>query len=524
MRLRSYQNLVKLRVTWRLAVIIRYQRDNVSKCKIIDHQALYRHIRLIKQRRQALSLNLLASHPKGLGVLFFTELWERFSYYGMRAILMLYMTEAVVGGGLGFDVKNASRIYGEYTSWVYLTSIIGGLIADRLLGARKAILVGGIIIALGHFTLAVQSVYAFFGGLILIILGTGLLKPNISTMVGKLYPPGDLRRDAGFSIFYMGINIGAMLAPIVCGFLAQSKTFKDILQSWGMHPEASWHFGFAAAGVGMCIGLTTLMASYKQLEAVGAREVKSAVKTAEIKDVATAGASPQADQITGSADQPKSKLALSADDWSKLGALFVLFFFNMFFWSIFEQSGSSLTLFADRMTDCRIFGWQFPSSWFQSLQPIYVIIFAPVFSWLWLKLAERQPSSPAKFAFGLAFLGLGIAIMVPAAMLAAHGKVSPMFLILLYLLETFGELCLSPVGLSTVTKLAPRAFQSMTMGAWFISTALGNRLAGYFSEWFKEDPSTLVNLFGIMAVACFAAAAILGVCVPLVKKMMKDVK
>lgn len=452
-----------------------------------------------------MSLNLLASHPKGLGVLFFTELWERFSYYGMRAILMLYMTEAVVGGGLGFDVKNASRIYGEYTSWVYLTSIIGGLIADRLLGARKAILVGGMIIALGHFTLAIQSVYAFFGGLILIILGTGLLKPNISTMVGKLYPPGDVRRDAGFSIFYMGINIGAMLAPIVCGFLAQSKTFKDMLAGWGMHPEASWHFGFAAAGVGMCIGLATLLASYKQLEAVGGREVKT--KSVDETKV-----------------EAKEKLALTSDDWSKLGALFVLFFFNMFFWSIFEQSGSSLTLFADRMTDCRIFNWEFPSSWFQSLQPIYVIIFAPVFSWLWLKLAERQPSSPAKFAFGLAFLGLGIAIMIPAAMLAAHGKVSPMFLILLYLLETFGELCLSPVGLSTVTKLAPRAFQSMTMGAWFISTALGNRLAGYFSEWFKEDPSTLVNLFGIMAVACFVAATILGVCVPLVKKMMKDVK
>lgn len=423
----------------------------------------------------------------------------------MRAILMLYMTEAVVGGGLGFDVKNASRIYGEYTSWVYLTSIIGGLIADRLLGARKAILVGGMIIALGHFTLAIQSVYAFFGGLILIILGTGLLKPNISTMVGKLYPPGDVRRDAGFSIFYMGINIGAMLAPIVCGFLAQSKTFKEILSGWGMHPEASWHFGFAAAGVGMCIGLATLLASYKQLEAVGGREVKT--KSVDETKV-----------------EAKEKLALTSDDWSKLGALFVLFFFNMFFWSIFEQSGSSLTLFADRMTDCRIFNWEFPSSWFQSLQPIYVIIFAPVFSWLWLKLAERQPSSPAKFAFGLAFLGLGIAIMIPAAMLAAHGKVSPMFLILLYLLETFGELCLSPVGLSTVTKLAPRAFQSMTMGAWFISTALGNRLAGYFSEWFKEDPSTLVNLFGIMAVACFVAATILGVCVPLVKKMMKDVK
>lgn len=445
----------------------------------------------------------------------------------MRAILMLYMTEAVVGGGLGFDVKNASRIYGEYTSWVYLTSIIGGLIADRLLGARKAILVGGMIIALGHFTLAIQSVYAFFGGLILIILGTGLLKPNISTMVGKLYPPGDVRRDAGFSIFYMGINIGAMLAPIVCGFLAQSKTFKEILSGWGMHPEASWHFGFAAAGVGMCIGLATLLASYKQLEAVGGREVKSKVEPAvEIKDVATAEASPEnaTTTSTASTSATKSKLALTSDDWSKLGALFVLFFFNMFFWSIFEQSGSSLTLFADRMTDCRIFNWEFPSSWFQSLQPIYVIIFAPVFSWLWLKLAERQPSSPAKFAFGLAFLGIGIAIMIPAAMLAAHGKVSPMFLILLYLLETFGELCLSPVGLSTVTKLAPRAFQSMTMGAWFISTALGNRLAGYFSEWFKEDPSTLVNLFGGMAVACFAAAAILGACVPLVKKMMREVK
>lgn len=447
----------------------------------------------------------LGGHPPGLNVLFFTELWERFSYYGMRAILVLFMVAPALSGGLGFSTEDASHIYGWYTSLVYLTSIPGGLIADRLLGPRKAILIGGTIIALGHFTMAFPSTFTFFAGLVLIVIGTGFLKPNISTMVGKLYSPTDPRRDAGFSIFYMGINIGATLSPFVCGTLAQSKQFKDFLVSVHLPAEASWHFGFAAAGVGMCIGLIHLLMQYHVLDKVGGKTERPP-QTKEEKAAATKGP------------------LFSKDESKKLAALAMLFCFNILFWAIFEQGGSSLNLFADKLTDTTIFGYPFPSSWFQSLQPIYVIALAPVFSYIWLALKDKQPSSPAKFSLGLMFVGLGIATMIPAAMLSAHGKVSPFFLIAVYFIETLGELCLSPVGLSTVTKLAPTRFQSLTMGTWFVSIAIGNWLAGHLSSFFKEDTSTMISLFGAMAGAALLVSGLLAVLVPTIKKLMGNVR
>ncbi|MBX9940664.1 MAG: peptide MFS transporter [Candidatus Obscuribacterales bacterium] len=452
---------------------------------------------------------LIPGHPAGLPVLFFTELWERFSYYGMRAILVLYMTETAARGGLGMDVKNSSDIFGNYTASVYLASIVGGLIADRFLGARLAVLVGGVIIALGHFTMAIPSLISFYAGLALIILGTGFLKPNISTMVGKLYKPDDNRRDAGFSIFYMGINIGAMLSPLACGYLAQSEHFKQVLKSLGLAPEMSWHFGFAAAGVGMCIGLAHLIFQYKLLDGIGEKLSARQIETST---------------VTENQEQGGSKWQLTESEWHKVGAIACLFVFNLLFWSIFEQGGSSLNLFAERLTEKNILGFRVEASYLQAVQALDVIILAPLFSLLWVKLGRRQPSSPAKFALGLMFLGLGIAIMVPAAMLSSHGLVSPYFLIGVYFVETLGEMCLSPVGLSTVSKLAPRAFQSMTMGAWFISTALGNKLAGVFSGYFKEDPQSLIYLFGGMAVAALAASAVLFLLTPTIKKLMGEIK
>jgi POT family proton-dependent oligopeptide transporter len=459
----------------------------------------------------------IGGHPKGLNVLFFTELWERFSYYGMRAILVLFMVAPVVQGGLGFSTEVASNIYGTYTMCVYLTSIPGGLIADKLIGPRKAILLGGIIIALGHFTMAFPSVPAFYAGLTLIVLGTGLLKPNISTMVGRLYSPSDMRRDAGFSIFYMSINIGAFLSPLVCGTLAQGVEFKAFLAKMGINPEVSWHFGFAAAGFGMCLGLAHLLYQYKLLDGVGEKSAP------EPRSVETAGTEGQA----GSQAAPKAdfKSFFTLDEWRKLGAIAMLLGFAALFWSIYEQGGSSLNLFADELTNCNLFGFSFPSSWFQALQPVYVITLAPVFSWLWIKMAERQPSSPAKFGLGLLFLSMGIAIMVPASMLSAHGKVTPWFLITVYLVQTLGELCLSPVGLSTVTKLAPRRFQALTMGAWFVSSAIGNKMAGYLSSLFKFDSTaSMVTLYGCMAGATFVASMLLFALTPKIRQLMGSVK
>jgi len=524
---------------------------------------------------------LFGNHPQGLSTLFFTEMWERFSYYGMRALLVLYMVAPPTEGGLGFSNELAANIYGTYTMMVYMTSIPGGFIADNLLGARLSVLIGGMIIACGHFTMAIPSIAAFYAGLTLIVIGTGFLKPNISTMLGSLYGQNDHRRDGGFSIFYMGINIGAALSPLVCGFLAQSKEFKNFLVSMHFNPITSWHWGFAAAGFGMVFGVLQFVLQRDKLKGVGLKpsrkvkaeeekkeDVRQASEAAsdslralpsgslsdapsELSTTLPSGSSDTAlsdssggsasDSAGGTGSDSLGSIASNSPDNSasstgatpfltleevkRLGAIAILFFFTMIFWSVYEQGGSSLNLFADRLTDCSILGWSFPSSWFQSLGAVFVIGLAPLFSILWQRLGDREPSAPAKFAYGLLFLGLGTLLMVPASILAQHGKVGPMWLVFVYFFQCVGEMCLSPVGLSTVTKLAPLRFLSSTMGIWFLAASFGNRLAGYLGGMFNQnDPSSMVMLFGGMAAAVFVCTLILTALTPTVRKLMVGVR
>jgi len=417
-------------------------------------------------------------HPRGLSVLFFTEMWERFSYYGMRSLLLLFMLSPASAGGLGFSTPSGAAIYGTYTMAVYALSIPGGWIADRFLGHYRAVFVGGVLITLGHFSMALHGVATFFLGLSLIVLGTGLLKPNVSTMVGSLYSPEDARRDAGFSLFYMGINVGAMIAPLVCGYLGQ---------------KVDWHIGFASAGVGMLAGLTQYVLGRKALAPAVARE-RAAIATG----------SPE--PLTGS-------------DWKRIAVILILFLFSILFWGAFEQAGSTLTLFADRYTRLSLLGWPFPSSWFQAEQPLFVIALAPVFAWMWMRLGRRGPSSPAKFAMGLFLVGLGYLILVPAATAAqSRGvRVSPMWLTTLYLIHTLGELCLSPVGLSLVTKLAPRRVVGLMMGVWFLATAFGNRLAGWVAGFFDAVP--VGRLFLLVALAAIGASLLLTLLIRPIRRL-----
>jgi len=417
-------------------------------------------------------------HPRGLSVLFFTEMWERFSYYGMRAILILYMVSPVAQGGLGYDTARAASIYGWYTMAVYAASIPGGFIADRKIGHYVAVLLGGIIIAAGHFSMAVPQTAFFFLGLALIVCGTGLLKPNVSSMVGTLYPHDDPRRDSGFSIFYMGINIGAMGAPIICGWLGQ---------------RVDWHLGFAAAGVGMLFGLVQYVLGRKHLEIAHKSETAASLEPVE--------------------------LHFSSEEWKRIAMIGVLFIFALIFWSAFEQAGSSLTLFADRYTRLSIGRWSFPSSWFQVEQPLFVLALAPVFAWMWVKLGAKQPSSALKFAFGLLLVGFGFLVLVPAAARAQQMgvKVSPMWLTTTYLIHTFGELCLSPVGLSLVTKLSPKRLVGLMMGVWFLAASLGNKIAGWVAGFFDVIP--VARLFSYVVAVTIAAGIVLLIFSKPVKKL-----
>ena len=440
-----------------------------------------------------------AGHPKGLGPLFFIELWERFSYYGMRSILILYMTATVAQGGLGFDTKQAASIYGWYTMAVYLTALPGGWIADYMTGARLAVLIGGIIIAFGHFSMVFHATGLVFLGMALIAIGTGLLKPNISVMVGNLYRENDPRRDSGFSIFYMGINVGALLAPLTVGFLAKTQTFKNILSSAGFDPNKSWHWGFAAAGVGMLIGLAVYVKNRERLAAVGDR-VPRAVE-------AKAKAEPAP--------------PLTRGDWGRIAAIMILFVFTILFWAAYEQKGSSLNLFADRLTTTEIFGIGFSPVYLQSLTPAFVILLTPLFSTLWIRLGDRQPSSPVKFTLGLLLIGLAYTLLVPATVLTAQGRVSFWWLVGLYFLEVCGEMCLSPVGLSTVTKLAPAKLVGLMMGAWFLATSVGNKLAGYLAGFFVTNNSwQLTKLYGGIAVGLLVSALILMMLTPTIKRLI----
>jgi POT family proton-dependent oligopeptide transporter len=466
-------------------------------------------------------------------------MWERFSYYGMRALLILFMTASLEAGGLGFDTATAGAIYGMYTAMVYMMSLPGGWLADRLIGQRRAVLYGGIMIASGHFSMAVPSVSTFYLGLVLIVLGTGLLKPNISVIVGQLYAPGDVRRDAGFSIFYMGINLGAFLAPLLCGYLAQDAGFAARLAGWGFNPAHSWHWGFGAAGIGMTLGLIQYVLGGRRLGTAGLHPapakspeaasalrrnaligiVATAILIASVATAAVNGAmSPT--QIADAAGYLLLVVTVGffawlflGGDWTKeerdrLIVIAVFFLAAALFWSVFEQAGSTLNLFADRSTRTVLLGYTFPSSWFQSFNALFIIIFAPVFAWMWVKLGARQPASPLKFSLGLIGVGLGFLVLVPASRLSEGGAlVSPMWLTMTYLIHTWAELCLSPVGLSSMTKLAPTRIVSLMMGVWFLGSSVGNYIGGRVGGMYESLP--LPTLFGVVAMFGIAAGVLM---------------
>lgn len=483
----------------------------------------------------------LGGHPRGLTTLFFAEMWERFSFYGMRAILLYFMVHAASEGGLGYDDKKGTAILGTYLMSGYLLCILGGFIADNFIGARRAVLIGGIVIALGHFTMALHAETTFFIGLALVAAGTGLLKPNVSTMVGSLYRPEDERRDAGFSIFYMGINIGALISPLVCGFLAQDDRWKNVLAGWGLDPRSSWHWGFAAAGVGMTLGLIVYVLQRDRLAHVGNVPPPEAdgsrpwgrlilVLIASLAFITAMWFSDEHKWIVYLLFALQVVLILffafrPSQDGKRLAAILVFFFAAEIFWAIYEQTSSSIALFADRLTDNRILGWAFPSSWWQSVNSIWVILLAPVFAWLWIKLGPKQPSSPVKFALGLLCVAVSFAWMVPAARLTAQGLVHPIWLLVLFFLQTVGEMLLSPVGLSTMTKLAPPRLLGLVMGIWFLASSLGNKLAGVLAGEFKsESPAELATFFWHQALGVGAATLVLFALVPWVKRLMGGVR
>jgi len=410
-------------------------------------------------------------HPRGLSTLFFTEMWERFSYYGMRALLILFMTAAPATGGLGFDTATAGAIYGLYTSMVYLASLPGGWVADRLMGQRRAVLYGGILIAIGNFCLVAEGLGAFYTGLTLIVLGTGLLKPNVSVIVGQLYSREDTRRDAGFSIFYMGINVGATIAPLIVGWLAQAPSFRATLAGMGITPETSWHWGFGVGAIGMFFGLIQYVLGWKHFGEAGIHPSvapdsdagRSAWRQFRFGMAGLAVLVAVAAYLVGTGILSVIAVAnvfswsylvvvvaffvwlFGFGDWTpeerkRLIVILVLFVGAAVFWSAFEQAASTLNLFANQNTRNEFLGIPFPSSWFQSVNAVMIIALAPFFAWLWVKLGKRDPSSPAKFAVGLFFVGLGFAVMIGAAAATAGGRlVSPGWLVMTYMLHTIAN-------------------------------------------------------------------------------------
>ncbi len=486
-------------------------------------------------------------HPRGLATLFFTEMWERFSFYGIRPLLILFMTAALTRGGFGFDRQTASSIVGIYAACVYLASLPGGWIADRWLGLQRSIFWGGVLIAVGHLCIGLSAAFAkpaFFLGLILIVLGTGLLKPNISAIVGDLYPEGGARRDAAFSIFYMGINIGALVAPLVTGFLGE---------------RVGWHWGFGAAGVGMLIGVITYrLRAPGTLGSIGRRPTGDAAGQARVRTtvivamaafavfVACAMAGVVHLNAVVIAERMTAAIVtlsllyfaylflaggLSRDDKKRVVVILVLFIFSAIFWSAFEQAPTSLNLFARDYTNRVVFGWEMPTTWMQAANSVFVVALAPVFAAFWTVLAKRNrdPSSPAKFAFGLFAAGLGFLIMLGAANVVIKGggavRVSPWWLVASYFMQTIGELSLSPVGLSSMTKLAPKKFAGQMMGVWFMATSLGEIIAGLVGG--HVDPEKLNEmpaLFQQTALSLIIAAVVCAALAIPIRKMMATSK
>ncbi|MFD6984726.1 peptide MFS transporter [Streptomyces sp. NPDC059956] len=430
-------------------------------------------------------------HPNGLAFLFMTEMWERYSFYGMRALLVLFLATNVADGGLGMNDATAVAIYSVYNAMVYLLALPGGWLGDRVWGARKAVAVAGVVIMTGHFLLAVPSSISFFIGLALIAAGSGVLKANISTMVGQLYTEkNDPRRDGGFTIFYMGINLGAFVAPLTIGYVGQ---------------EINWHLGFAMAGVGMALGLAFYFFGFRHLNPVS-NTVPSPLSAAEKSSVIKKGliwlgVAAAAYAIIGLAGiftinyalwpltiaglvlpawailRIKRDKDLSGVERSRMSAYVWFFAAAAIFWAIYDQTGSTLALFAKDSTDSTLFGFNFPESWFQSLNPLFVMALAPLFAMLWVALARRskEPTTLAKFSFALVMIGVSFGVMMIAQGLATGDtKVSPMWLVGVYFIQTVGELTLSPVGLSLTTKLAPQKYASQMMGVFFLAVTAGD--------------------------------------------------
>ncbi|MGI3066268.1 peptide MFS transporter [Vibrio diabolicus] len=421
-------------------------------------------------------------HPRGLFLLFGTELWERFSYYAMRAILVLYLTDTTMNGGLGWSTKDALDLYGIYTGLVYITPLIGGYLADNYLGQRRSILLGGALMAIGQFTLAlpadaldIGSLHSFYLGLGLLITGNGLFKPNISTMVGDLYKEGDNRRDGAFTIFYMGINLGALLAGVVSG---------SVTTSYG------WKAGFVAAGVGMIISLVMQMV----------------LAQSWLGDI---GREPAAKRDLSNKNST-TKQPLTKEEVNRLKVILVMSLFTIVFWAGFEQAGGLMNIYTQQYTDRMIGGFEVPAAWFQSLNPFFIITLAPVLAVLWVKLGKREPTSPVKFAMALFFLAIGFLCMV-GAVLEQGGdttvKTSMLWLVGAFFFHTLGELCLSPIGLSLVTKLAPLRLASLMMGAWFGCNAIANYVAGYVGSHVGELGA--MAIFSGIAVSATVSGVIL---------------
>lgn len=477
-------------------------------------------------------------HPKGLFTLFFTEFWERFSYYGMRAILAFYMYYEVSKGGLGIDKNTALAIVSIYGSLVYMSGIIGGWLADRIFGTSRAVFYGGIFIMLGHIVLALPgSLTMFFISMVLIVIGTGLLKPNVSSMVGDIYSDDDIRKDSGFSVFYMGINMGSFIAPLIVGTIGL---------------EYNFHLGFGLAAVGMFLGLLLFIFTKKKNLGLAGTQIANPLSPTErnrmIKIIIAVVL------ILGSIvyiSIPRGWLTFdsfiifvgilgfvipfsyfffmyrskktSADEKSRILAYIPLFLASVMFWAIAEQGSTILALYADTRTNLDVFGFHISPAWFQSLNPLFIIVLAPVFAWLWVKMGKKQPTIPQKFSFGILFAGISfIVILVPGYLGGTEALVNPMWLVLSIFIAVIGELCLSPVGLSATTKLAPAAFSAQTMSLWFLSNAAAQALNAQLVQYYS--PKNEMMYFGIIGGTAIVLSILLFIISPIILRFMKGVR
>jgi POT family proton-dependent oligopeptide transporter len=446
-------------------------------------------------------------HPKGLYLLFFTEMWERFSYYGMRGILILYLTKSLIEGGLAIDKAEAALIYGYFTGFVYFTPLIGGWLADRFLGQRLAITIGGITMMAGQFVLfGINTQMGMYLGLFLLIIGNGFFKPNISTLVGRLYSDGDPRRDSAFSIFYMGINLGAFLAPLAVG-LFSDKLFA-IKDASGAIMTYGYKYGFLVSGIGMLLGQVIFNLFAKSyLGEIG-------LSPAKLKSTNSEGNSVERE--------------VTKEDKQKMTVIFILTAFVIFFWAGFEQAGSSLSLYTDKFIDRNVLGFEIPTAWFQSVNPLFIVALAPLFSIFWTSKLGKSLSTPVKMGLGMILLGIGFFFMLGA--IAERGgdiqdetvKASLIWLIMTYLIHTIGELCLSPVGLSVVTKLAHPKYASLMMGVWMLATFIANIVGGYLASFVESLGANLV--FTYISGFVIVLGIILILLSKVIGKMMHGVK